>query len=61
MLRILKILHNVLITVFLALVYPNFAFVSLIAMAIGYKAFGSVAEWHRTWVDTVKDVWRCKT
>ena len=59
MLNVLSKMHKAIITVFLVFLYPNFAFVSLIAMAIRYKDFGTVKDWHRTWVDALKDVWRC--
>lgn len=57
MIRILKTAHKVLITIYLAIVYPIVGLLSLISMAIGFQGFSSIKDWHLIWVDCVKTLW----
>lgn len=57
MLKILKILHNAIITVYMVIIYPIMALMSLLAMLIGFEAFSTLIDWHKIWVECFKDVW----
>lgn len=58
--RILKTIHNAIITLFMALAYPIVAILSLIAMAIRFDGFCTIKELNGIWADAIKVLWTAK-
>lgn len=58
--RILKIIHNAIITLFMALFYLVVLVFSLIAMVIRFDGFCTIKELRSIWRDTIRTLWKAK-
>ena len=58
--RILKIIHNAIITLFMAIFYMVVLVFSLIAMAIRFDGFCTIKELRSIWLETIRTLWKAK-
>lgn len=58
--RILKIIHNAIITLFMAIFYMVVLAFSLIAMVIRFDGFCTIKELRRIWLETIGTLWKAK-
>lgn len=58
--RILKITHNAITTLFMAIFYMVVLGFSLIAMAIRFDGFCTIKELNGIWADAIKVLWTAK-
>lgn len=56
--KVLHILHNILITLFLAITLPIIGFCVLLSKLICFDRFCSFKELGLTWLSTLIDIWK---
>lgn len=57
---ILKIIQNVIFTVFMAVFYVLMVALSIIATLIRFKGFANIAECNRITANAIKTIWKHK-